>query len=196
MINEREVISATLEVGFSGAEIIPVGKISLSAEFREACAVNRCGVYGKCWMCPPDVGDIYELMAKVGEYSHGLLYQLISPLEDSYDIEGMTAARKAHSRLGRELYRQLRPMLPQNSLHLSCGGCGVCKRCSKLDGEPCRFPEEATPSLEAYGVNVSETVKGTSLKYINGANTVTYFGLILFREENNADTDDHTERNN
>ncbi len=196
MMNERDLISAAYEVGFSGAEIISVKNISLSAEFRDACAVNRCGVYGKCWMCPPDVGDIYELMERVRGFSHGILCQLIYKLEDSYDIEGMTEARKAHSRMGRELYRRLRDELPSDSLHLSCGGCGVCERCSKLDGEPCRFPEKATPSLEAYGINVSETVRNTSLRYINGTNTVTYFGLILFREEKNADTDNYTERNN
>ncbi|MBO5415002.1 MAG: DUF2284 domain-containing protein [Clostridia bacterium] len=179
----KKMISAALELGLSGAEVISVDSIVTSAEFREACEANRCGVYGKCWMCPPDVGDIYELMECVRGYSHALLYQLISPLEDSYDIEGMTAARKAHSKIGRELYRALADELPQKSLHLSCGGCGVCKKCSKIDGEPCRFPNEATASLEAYGINVYETVKNTSLKYINGQNTVTYFGLILFLED-------------
>lgn len=56
------------------------------------------------------------------------------------------------------------------------------KRCAKVDNEPCRFPEKALSSLEAYGVNVSATVKNTEMKYINGPDTVTYFGMVLFKE--------------
>lgn len=168
--------------GFSGAELIAANDIVLSREFRDACAANRCGVYGKCYMCPPDIGDIDTLMAKVREFTHGLLLQTVSPLEDSYDFEGMVAAGKKHAHLTRELWGKLRTVLPSDSLCLSKGGCGFCKQCAKVTGEPCRFPGEALSSLEAYGVSVSETVAKTRLKYINGQNTVTYFSLILFND--------------
>jgi hypothetical protein len=36
------------------------------------------------------------------------------------------------------------------------------------------------PSLEAYGVNVSALASAAGMKYINGQNTVTYFGAVLF----------------
>ena len=65
-------------------------------------------------------------------------------------------------------------------LHLGAGGCGVCDKCAQQDGLPCRFPELATPSLEAYGVNVSNLAKVVDMKYTNGQNTVTYFGMVLF----------------
>ncbi len=191
----EELISAAYDMGFSGAEIIAVQDIVLNAEFRAACEANRCGVYGKCWTCPPYVGEIDVLMERIRGFSHALLYQLVTPLEDSYDFEGMIEAGRAHSEKGRKLWKQLRPLLPADSLHLSAGGCRVCKKCAKLDEEPCRFPEEATASLEAYGVSVSETVAKTKMKYINGANTVTYFGVILFRENDYANTDGNTERN-
>ena len=55
-----------------------------------------------------------------------------------------------------------------------------------MTDEPCRFPEKALPSLEAYGVDVYNTTKDTDLKYINGQNTVTFFGMVLFREKDNA----------
>ena len=47
--------------------------------------------------------------------------------------------------------------------------------------EPCRFPEKAIGSLEAYGVNVSLLAQTAGMRYINGQNTVTYFGAILCR---------------
>ena len=65
-------------------------------------------------------------------------------------------------------------------LHLGAGGCGVCEKCAKQTGEPCRFPTLALASLEAYGVNVSELAKTAGMKYINGQDTVTYFGAVLF----------------
>ena len=47
-------------------------------------------------------------------------------------------------------------------------------------GEPCRHPDLAMSSLETYGINVSELAKAAGMKYINGQNTVTYFGAALF----------------
>ena len=38
-------------------------------------------------------------------------------------------------------------------------------------------------SLESCGVDVYNTSRATDLKYINGQNTVTFFGLLLYREE-------------
>jgi len=37
--------------------------------------------------------------------------------------------------------------------------------------------------LEGYGVDVYSTTKDTPLAYINGENTVTYFGAVFFAEE-------------
>ena len=40
--------------------------------------------------------------------------------------------------------------------------------------------------MEAAGVDVYNTTRDTPLKYINGQNTVTYFGLVLFDEVEHA----------
>ena len=133
-------------------------------------------------MCPPDVGEIDELMARVRRYPSALLYQSISSLEDSFDFEGMQEGGKQHAKRSIALDEALRHAGYTGFLHLSKGGCGVCTVCAKMEGLPCRFPQKALSSLEAYGVNVSATVKSTSMKYINGVNTVTYFGLVLFEE--------------
>ena len=61
----EELIKLALENGAAKAEIISVDQIITSAEFREACRQNVCGLWGKCWMCPPDVGDIEPLMAEI-----------------------------------------------------------------------------------------------------------------------------------
>ena len=179
-MNHQSIIDTALDLGLSGAVIFPASEIVTDRAFREACASNQCGKYGKCWTCPPDVGDIDALIASLGQYDFCLLYQSISPLEDSYDFEGMQEAGTRHAKMSRALGKKLLPYLGEKALHLGAGGCRFCPRCAKLDDLPCRAPEEALSSLEAYGVNVYQTVKKTALKYINGQNTVTYFGAILF----------------
>ena len=175
----EELIRLALENGAAKAEIISVDQIVTSAEFREACRQNICGLWGRCWMCPPDVGEIEPLMAELRTYQHALWYQTIGELEDSFDFEGMTETKKQHLRISQKIEEKVKPVLGRH-LHLSCGGCGLCERCSRLDDQPCRFPDKAMTSLEAYGVDVYQTTKTTGLKYINGQNTVTYFSAVLF----------------
>ena len=172
-----------IELGAHKASVISAGEISLDRAFRDMCASNACGVYGKCYMCPPDVGDIDELMAEVANYDYALVYQTVSELEDSFDFEGMIAAKKRTYPLAQSLRQVFADMNISKVLHLGAGGCGVCEKCAKQTGEPCRFPEKALPSLEAYGVNVSALAKAAGMRYINGQNTVTYFGAVLFTPE-------------
>ena len=91
----------------------------------------------------------------------------------------MTEASHRHAWLSQKLRERLRPMIQGESLCLSAGGCRLCERCAKLDDEPCRMPDKAMTSLEACGVDVYNTTKKTDLKYINGQNTVTFFGAVF-----------------
>ena len=182
-MNFEKIKAVSLENGATKSAVIQVDSIVLSKEFREICKSNQCGYYGKCWMCPPDIGEIDELMKKIGEYSYALLYQTIHTLEDSFDIEGMSKGSFKHCRISRKVEKALDCYLPDNYLHLICGGCRYCKKCAKQEGKECYYPSEALASMEAYGIDVYQTSKTTDLKYINGANTVTYFSIILFGEK-------------
>ncbi|MEG0146307.1 MAG: DUF2284 domain-containing protein, partial [Clostridia bacterium] len=71
-------------------------------------------------------------------------------------------------------------MMPEQFLVLGSGGCGRCETCAKAEHLPCRFPNDALSSLEGYGVNVYQAACNAGLPYINGQNTVTYFGLVLY----------------
>ena len=88
-MSDTRLIEAALAAGAAGAVLIPQRQIVLSAEFRRICEGNACGYYGRCWMCPPDTGDIETAMAQVRRYPWALLYQTIGAIEDSFDIEGM-----------------------------------------------------------------------------------------------------------
>ena len=114
------------------------------------------------------------------------MYQNIYEIEDSFDIEGMFEAKKSHHRVAQKIQEAVKPLLGDSYLHLEAGGCGVCERCAKRDQLPCRFPEKALPSLEAYGIDVYNTASHAGLKYVNGQNTITYFGMLLLQEEYHA----------
>ena len=169
-----------LSLGAFRATVIPVEDMETDASFRDLCAANVCGNYGRNWMCPPDAGDIHDLMAALRTYSYALVYQTVSELEDSYDFEGMMDAGVAHNRLMVELRRGIDTLALPRVLHLGAGGCRMCEVCAKRTGEACRHPDLAVASLETYGVNVSKLAPAAGMKYINGKDTVTYFGAVLF----------------
>lgn len=179
---ENELVQAALDVGAAKAVVIPGSQVVLSETFRDICATNQCGGYGLCWMCPPEIGEIHGLMDQVRAYPKALWYQSIAALEDSYDFEGMMEAGTAHAQLSQRIQGKAKQLLRRPFLHLSCGGCHLCSICAKREGQPCRMPDKALPPLEGYGVDVYNTTRDTDLKYINGKDTVTYFGMVLFSE--------------
>ena len=176
-----ELISNTaLELGAYKAAVIPVSEVVTDPKFREMCSSNACGMYGRCWTCPPDVGEVDELVSRIATYSYVLVYQTVTELEDSFDFEGMIEAGNRHNELTVKLIEALADKPMSRRLHLTAGGCKICPKCAKIDSEPCRFPERALSSLEAYCINVSELAKSAGMKYINGQDTVTYFGGVFF----------------
>ena len=179
-IMENKIIEKVIDLGAFKASVISASDIKTDKMFRDLCEANACGMYGKCYMCPPDIGDIEVLMAKLRDYSTALVYQTVTALEDSFDFEGMTEARIEANRIAQKLRTVFDEVGITNVLHLSAGSCGICQTCAKRTGEPCRCPDLAMASLEAYGINVNELAKTAGMKYINGKDTVTYFGAVLF----------------
>lgn len=181
MLDGTKIAKQIEAMGATHAACIETQEIPLDASFRAACEQNACGFYNRCWTCPPDAGDIEACMARVKSYPHAVVYQTIHPLEDSYDIDGMREAAAAHNRLTL-LVQKLGREIARESLALGAGSCGVCASCTRPEGLPCRYPDLAVTSMETCGVNVSALAKKCGLNYINGQNTVTYFGILLYQD--------------
>ena len=174
------LISTALSCGASKAAVLDESDIVTDIAFFDICKKNGCGKFGTCYMCPPLCGDAGELMKRVRNYKKGLLYQTISPLEDSFDFEGMAEAGNHFEKVALEIKKNLLPYLPEDHWFLTKGGCSLCEKCACLTNEPCRHPDLATIGMEGACIDVYNTCKNTELKYINGPDTVTYFGLVLF----------------
>jgi len=159
---------------------VSTGEIRFDPAFGAACEQNACGFFGACWMCPPDVGSISDWIAKAQSYDHAIVFQTVREIEDSFDIEGMRRAARAHNRLIVRL-RYAADKAGIDCLLLGAGACGGCAICARKRNEPCAHPDRTVVPLEAAGVDVTELAKLSGMPYINGKNTVTYFGLLLYR---------------
>ena len=179
----EEVRRKALDLGAYRAEVVAVEQISLDVAFRAMCEANACGNYGRNYTCPPDAGDINDLMKEIKSYHYAVVYQTVGMLEDSYDFEGMMEAGDLHNQLAQKLWDFTEELGVSKALHLGAGGCRLCEVCGKREGIPCRNPKRALRSLEAYGVNVSLLASFANMKYINGQNTVTYFGAVFLQEK-------------
>lgn len=187
MVDRKSLIDVAIENGAIKAEVILQEQIVTDKAFWDICASNGCGRFGKYWTCPPAIGKPDELLAELKGYSHAMLYQTIGDIEDSFDIEGMIEVGHNHEEVSRRIHAAANTLFAgEKFLHLSSGGCYLCERCAKQDDLPCRFPDEALAPMEGYCIDVYKTSTNTDLKYINGTNTVTYFGIILFTETENV----------
>lgn len=159
-------------------KLIKPDEIPFSQAVVDMCKANRCGKYGTCWTCPPGVGALDELERKIKSYKTACVFTCRYDLEDSFDFEGMVEGQKSAKRILQNIIEQLQAD-GKKFMALGCEGCGLCEKCTYPDS-PCRFPGKAVPSVEACGINVVELAKKIGINYNNGADTVTYFCVILF----------------
>jgi predicted metal-binding protein len=156
--------------------VVPTAAIPFSPELLKACEANVCGKYGACWTCPPAAGSLESQKEKITAFSSAFVFTTKSDLEDSFDYEGMMRAKDRHDRLSAELHEQFGKSNPV----YGAGGCTLCTPCAYP--APCRDPDKIFPAREAAGIDVTELSRAAGLRYHNGANTVTYFSMILFNK--------------
>ena len=149
-----KLIRISTEAGVFKAQVIPVRDIFFDEKLRSYCEANACGMYGMNHTCPPAVGDICGLIQEAQSFEDALVFQTVYELEDSFDFEGMQTAMVQHSEVSEAIDRKIKPLM-NSYLQLGAGGCTVCERCTKVDDEPCRFPDRAVASLEAYGIDTN-----------------------------------------
>lgn len=159
--------------------VVPAASIPFEDALRDSCVQNYCGHYHTSWMGPPAIGDVQELRESVRRFRSGIVIQTVDQLEDSFDFEGMAAAKARHQSVFRRIRAAVRERQPAlDLLALDVGCCHFCGTCT-YPGEPCRNPAEALASVEAYGINVNGLLTECGLKYNNGKDTVSYVGMIL-----------------
>lgn len=179
MIHPPEsLLAQCIAAGVHEYGIIPISAVQFSDEVRHMCEQNLCGHYGKSWSCPPAVGPVADCRAACLRYEQVYVFSTLHQLEDSFDFEGIQRAQKLHGEIGNRI-RQLFAAQFDPILALASDGCTICAQCTYPDA-PCRFPDYMTPSVESYGIFVTQEAAAAGMHYMNGPNTVTFFGNIFF----------------
>jgi len=179
ILSKVEAIAA--ETGFLETGYVAINHLNYYPDVRKICEGNSCRNYAASWACPPAVGTIEECKARVNQYEKMLLFSQSYRLKNSFDLKGMIESLYDFKKLVDLFQKNLDNTLSEYLL-LSNEGCGRCSVCTYPDA-PCRFPDLLHHSLEGYGFMVHELAKEAGMRYNNGANTVTYFGALLFHTE-------------
>ena len=168
-----------LDAGFSQTGELNVSALVFMPEVRDMCSADRCNQYGKNWCCPPGCGSIEDAAKRAAEYSYGIIVQTIGQMEDDFDYETIQGTSDKHKSNFASLIEGLRKRYP-DMLPMGAGTCSVCKTCTYPDA-PCRNPDKAIPSMEAYGLWVSKVCELSNIPYNNGKQTITYTSCYLLK---------------
>lgn len=178
-VDDMDWMEKAAELGFEHAGPLGEGALECLPEVREMCAADRCRAYGRRWTCPPGCGSLEDCAARLEEYRRGILVQSTGLLEDDFDAETMMETERIHKERFEALAALARREAP-GCLPLGAGTCQICPECT-YPAAPCRFPERAVVSMEAYGLLVSRVCERSGLGYYYGPRTITYTSCILLK---------------
>nr|MCK4929908.1 hypothetical protein [Nanoarchaeota archaeon] len=139
---------------FYKSRFIDVKEVIVNKEkFSEMCK-QGCGVYKGCWACPPyspsflDLKDNFKKMFVFISCIYTNQIRIKNPYLVLFNIYNILGPRMY--RLGMVLEK------PLNGLLLKSGPCRVCRECSVINREPCKFPNKKRYALESTGVDVQK----------------------------------------
>ncbi len=178
MYDKNMIYKAAIDCGFYEAGEVSVASLKFSEDIRHICEGNACMSYGKTWACPPAIGSVESCRKRCLSYDRMLLVSGKYELEDSFDLDGMKGGLLSFKRTMDEFDDKFKYILT-SYLILSNEGCVRCEKCAYPESS-CRFPDKLFHSIEGYGLIVSELAAQAGIAYINGKNTVTFFGAVLY----------------
>jgi predicted metal-binding protein len=155
-------------------------ELVIEEKVREYCMQNKCGQYGRNFMCPPKVGSVESNRKKILDFDSCLVlikkHKLINPENRE---EFYIPAKELHKIL-LEIENEAKELGYNKATSLIAGNCRMCKPCKIVFGEKnCPYPEKSRPSAEALGINVIETIKKLGLHLEFKKDEVTWVGIIL-----------------
>ena len=176
-ITTDDLIRLALEAGFTSAGSLEMSSLVFREEVRGMCAADKCRSYGRSWSCPPAVGSLESISARAAGFGRGIIVQTTGSMSNEFDYASIQDTGARHKRNFDTLVRQVRMLFP-GCLPMGAGACTVCAKYSYPD-RPCRHPKKMFPSMEAYGLLISEVCSSSGLGYNYGPLTLTFTSCIL-----------------
>ena len=177
--NTDELIKEAVEFGFSQAAELNTSALVFMPEVRDMCGPKYCRQFGKNWCCPPACGTLEESSERAAQYSYGIIVQTIGQMDDDFDYEGIMAASEKHTKNFYKFAEMLKERY-SDVLLMGAGTCEICETCTYPDA-PCRYPDKAISSMEAYGLWVSKVCELSGIAYNNGKQTMTFVSCYLLK---------------
>lgn len=178
---DREWLEAQLsELPLYQYEFIETNELVFTDRVRHVCS-TECPMYGKSWACPPAVGEVEECRERCLAYDKALLISTITEVSDIANIEETLATRAPHEAITRQIHEMVKQQTAA-SMVLSTEACAHCEKCTYPDA-PCRFPDRMYPCVESHGILVTDLAEKYGIDFLAGGNIVTWFSLILYREQ-------------
>jgi predicted metal-binding protein len=160
-----------LDLGASGAAVIPASDISVDERVRLKCLVPRCLRAGETPNCPPNAPSLDLVRKAFSLYHWAILVKTdVKPISDYAPKRTGTKEEQRKTLLFHqktsEIVYKLECQAYKDGYHLAMGlGGGSCKDylcqglvCQFLDSGRCRFPQRARPAMEAMGIDVTSLI--------------------------------------
>ena len=147
---------------------------------RDLCLENKCGNYGKHYMCPPYIGSLKEIEARLQKFPRGILLQYSKPLDVRNDNEGLKQSKiEFHNKI-----LQLEEFLKNEGVTdvwgMIGGSCELCNVCADKPGESCPYPDKARTSLTSIAIDVLAFLDKFGLDNRLHPDKIIWTGCILF----------------
>ncbi len=151
------------DLSASDAKIISTNKIPIEDEIIDFCKEPLCEGYGKSIYCPPHIMKPQRFRDLFSKYENAIFFKI--------DVSTKTLLSEGRFNEFRKIYEiatELEVFAIKAGFSKSKGfAAGSCKpvfcpeyQCQGLiNGETCRYPDKARPSMEAVGINVFKLVR-------------------------------------
>lgn len=160
-----------IELGATGAKIIPAEMVSFDERVIAKCTYPRCTFYGACAHCPPYAMDIERARKVANNFRYAIFLWIEVPSDIIAGREGsrniLPWSKKTH-----EIVSKIESEAFYDGYKLALGfACGSCKtvfcpnlECSALTpGQSCRHSLKARSAMEAVGMDVMKLAASIGL---------------------------------
>jgi len=142
-----------VEGGATYAKQIHPSSVVTAPWVRLKCQFG-CPGYDKGYCCPPNTPTSDETSAIIDSYHRAILFHI--------EVPHMPEKGKHYGKYF-DMLTELEGEMFKDGYYkafvLLAGPCRLCKKCAKLQEEPCQLPHRARPSMEACGIDVYQTAR-------------------------------------
>ena len=149
----RKYCASAAERGTTHAKQIHPSSVVTAPWVRLKCQ-SGCGNYDRSYCCPPETSTPENTRAILDTYQRAILFHKEAP---------RTPDRGKQFKKYFDMLVDLEGEMFKDGHYKAfiylAGPCMLCKECTKLQGDLCKFRNKARPSMEACGIDVYQTAR-------------------------------------